>query len=140
MPQVHQDLQLYTSLMLKSFFVSDQLYGHILLSFVVEAFDSLTKTSFAKKFNDFKSVCDMVLNYYLVVSSLIVIAKVIGMKRRTLDLLGFNTKVVDLLVVENLSFFMVSQVAHEKFEGFSWSDWIFQVFYLLLKIFNCHSS
>ena len=72
--------------MLKSFFVSDQLYCHILLSFVVEAFDSLTETSFAKKFNDFKSVCDMVLNYYLVVSSLIVIAKVIGMKRRTLDL------------------------------------------------------
>jgi len=118
--------------MLKSFLISDQLYCHILLSFVIEAFDGLTETSLAQELNDFESVSYMILKYNLVVASLIVIAKVIRMEGGALDLLGFNAKVVDLLVVEDLSFLVVSQVTHEKFECLGWCDWVFQVLDLLL--------
>jgi hypothetical protein len=118
--------------MLKSFLVSDQLYCHILLSFVIEAFDGLTETSLAQEFNDFESVSYLILKYNLVVTSLIVVAKVIRMEGGALDLLCFNTKVVDLLVVKDLSFLVVSQVTHEKLECLGWCDWVFQVLDLLL--------
>ena len=126
--------------MLKSLLVSDQLDRHILLSFVVETFNGLAKATLAKEFNNFEPVCYVVFKHNFVVASLIVITKVIGMKRGTLDLLGFNAKIVDLLMVKNLSFLMVSQVTHEQFKSFGWSDGIFQVLYLLLQIFNRHSS
>ena len=80
MPQVHQYFQLDTSLMLESFLIPDQLNCHILLSFVIEAFDSLTEASLPQEFNDFKPVRDMIFKHYLIVSSLIVIAKVIRME------------------------------------------------------------
>jgi hypothetical protein len=47
---------------------------------VIEAFDSLTEASLPQEFNDFKPVRDMIFKHYLIVSSLIVIAKVIRME------------------------------------------------------------
>jgi hypothetical protein len=120
--QMHQYFQLYPSLMLKSLFIPYQLYSHILLSLMIVAFNSLTETSLAKKFNNFKSICDMVFEHDLIVTSLVVIAKVIGVQGRSLDLLGFNAKVVDLLVVEDLSFLVVCQVSHEELQCFSRGD------------------
>jgi hypothetical protein len=87
---MHQYFQLYPRLMLKSLFISYQLYSHILLSFMIVAFNSLTETSLAKKFNNFKSICDMVFEHDLIVTSLVIIAKVIGVEGRSLNLLGFN--------------------------------------------------
>ncbi len=80
MPQVHQYFQLYTSLMLESFLIPDQLNCHILLSFVIEAFDSLTEASLPQEFNDFEPVRDMIFKHYLIVTSLIIIAKIIRME------------------------------------------------------------
>jgi hypothetical protein len=45
--KVHQDFKLYTSLMLKPFLISDQLYCHVLMSLMIEALDGLTEAALA---------------------------------------------------------------------------------------------
>ena len=44
--QVHQDLELYSCLVLETLLVSDQLNRDMLLGLVVEAFDGLTERTF----------------------------------------------------------------------------------------------
>jgi hypothetical protein len=44
--QVHQDLQLYSCLVLETLLISDQLNRDVLLCLVVEAFDSLPERAF----------------------------------------------------------------------------------------------
>jgi hypothetical protein len=74
----------------------------------------------------------MIFNNNLIISSLIIVTKVIRMKRRAFDFLGFNAEEVYLLVVKNFTFFMVSQMTHEEFKGFGRCYWIPQVLNLLL--------
>jgi hypothetical protein len=47
--KMHQYLKFHASLMLKPFFVSYQLYRHILISLMIEAFDCLTEAPLAKE-------------------------------------------------------------------------------------------
>lgn len=54
--QVHKDLKLYSSLMVESFFVSDYLHSNELVSFIVIALNSLTKTTLTKKLKYFISI------------------------------------------------------------------------------------
>ena len=56
----------------------------------------------------------MILENNLIVTSLVVIAKVVGLLRATSDLVGSKTKEVNLFVVQNLSLLIVCKLAHEK--------------------------
>jgi hypothetical protein len=51
----------------------------------------------------------------LIVTSIIVIAKVIRMQRGPFDLLGSEPQKVNKLVVQDLTLFMICEVVHEQF-------------------------
>jgi hypothetical protein len=86
--QMHQNLKLYTSLMLEPLFVADQFHSHKLLSFMIKAFKSLSEAALPKKLNNFETVSNMIFHYNLIVSSLIVETEVVWMQWRSLYLLG----------------------------------------------------
>jgi len=86
--KVHQDLKLYSCLVLETLLISDQLNRDVLLGFVVEAFDSLPERAFPKELEDLKPVGNLVPYDYLIVTSIIIIAKVIRMQGGPFDLLG----------------------------------------------------
>ena len=84
---------------------------------MIQAFQSLPKTTLAKKFKNFKAEANVIFQYHIVVSSLIVIAIVVGMCRSSLDLFSIETEEVDLFVVKDFAFFIVSQVFQVKFQS-----------------------
>lgn len=84
--QVLQDPQLYTGLILESFFIPNNFNGNHLLLFVIEAFESLAEASAAQLVNHLVSVGQMIIHNYLVVPSFIIVAKIVVVERRALDL------------------------------------------------------
>ena len=58
------------------------------------------------------------------------------MQRGSFDLLCSEPQKVNKLVVQDLTLFMVCEVVHEQFEGFSWCDGVLKVRYLLLNVFK----
>ena len=89
--QMHQYLKLNTCLVLEALFVSNQFDGNTLLGFMVKALNGLTETTLTKEFNNFEPVSDVILHDNFVISSLIIITKVIWLHRRASYLLRANT-------------------------------------------------
>ena len=71
-----QDAQLNTSLVLILLFILDDLDGYDLISLVVEAFQGLSKTSLAEEIEHLEAIVDVVLEDHVVVTILIIIARV----------------------------------------------------------------
>jgi hypothetical protein len=112
--QVHKNLELNPSLMLKALFIPDQFHSNKFFRFMIKTLESLPKAAFTKELNDLKLIPYMVLKYYFVISSFIVVAEVIGLLRRTFDFFCPYPQIINLLIVENLPLFMVGQLIHEE--------------------------
>lgn len=84
--QVLKDPQLYTGLVLESFLIPDNFNGNHLLLFVIKAFESLAKASAAQLVKHLISVGQLILHNDLIVSSLIIVAKIVVVERRTFNL------------------------------------------------------
>jgi hypothetical protein len=78
--QILQDSQLDSSLVLEPFLVPDDFDCNHLLLLVVKALQRLAKTTAANFFKDFVAECKMVFHHDLVISALVVIAKVVLMQ------------------------------------------------------------
>ena len=85
--------------MMEPFLVSNYLHSNLLIGFVIIAFESLTKASLAKVVKYFISVGNMILQYNIVIPSLIIIPIVVFILWGPLDLLGLETKIVDFRIV-----------------------------------------
>lgn len=72
--QVLQCLQFDARLILKLLLISNNFDSHLLLRLVVQALDGLTETALAEEFEDLESVAEVVLQDYLVVAVLVVVA------------------------------------------------------------------
>lgn len=94
--------------MLEPLLVPDQLNCHQFFCFVIETFQGLAEAAFTEEFNYLKSESYVILHDNLIVTSLIVKTKVVGVKRGPLDFLGADTKVVYLLVIKDFTFLMIS--------------------------------
>jgi len=112
--EVQQYLELYASLMLELLLVSDDLDRYNLSSLVVNALECLSKRSFAQEVNYFKPVRNLVLQYHIVIASLIIIAAIvpfISLLRMlaALYLLGSWTQEVAHLVVQDLTLLVLRE-------------------------------
>lgn len=107
--EVQQDFQLNSGLVLELLLVSNDLDSDNFLGLVVEALQGLTKAALAEEVNDFEPEGDLVLEHYVVVSSLVVIPEVEGVGLGALDFFCFEAQEKDLLVVEDLALFILGQ-------------------------------
>lgn len=105
---MHQYLQFNSCLVLEPFLISDQLNCNQFFGFVIKAFQGLAEASFTQEFNYLKSESYVILHDNLIVASLIVKTKVVGVKRRTLNFVRANTKIVYLLIIKDFTFLMIS--------------------------------
>jgi hypothetical protein len=105
--QMKKNLELNSSLMLILLIVPDDLDRYCLSSFVVQAFQSLSKTTLSKEGNHFKPVGNMILDNHIVVTSLIIEAIVILQVFRTLYLFSTYAQEVTFFVVENFTLFIL---------------------------------
>lgn len=133
--QMHEYLELHAGLMLEALLVSDELYGHQFLRLVIEALECLAEAPLAQKLDHLEPKCDVVLEHHLVVASVVVEAKVVGMQGAPLDLLGPDTQEVDLLIVQDLSLLIVREVVHEQLQSLRRSDGELQLLELGLDVF-----
>lgn len=112
--EVQQYLELYTSLMLELLLVSDDLDRYNLSSLVVNALERLSKRPFAQEVNYFKPVRNLVLQYHIVIASLIIIAAIVPFisflrMLAALYLLGSRTQEVAHLVVQDLALLILCE-------------------------------
>ena len=90
--QVLEDAKLDTCLMLVSLLIFDDLYGHDLSCFMVQAPQSLAKAALSEEVDHFEPVVDVILHHYIVVTILVVIAIVVQLSRVfSLDLVSLKT-------------------------------------------------
>lgn len=132
-----KDFELHRRLMLKSFFISNNLNCHIFLSLMIETPQGLSKTSLAQEFKHLVSESDMILQYDLIVSSFIIVSVVILVKRGPFNLLSFSSHEVDFFRIKDLSLLIICKVLHEIFKSFSSSqrpdDFIVGIFFALIS-------
>ena len=105
-----QNFEFDTSLVLKALFVADNFNGHILLRLVIEALDGLAEAASAKHVNNLKSIANVVVHHDLVISTVIIVAKVVLQERAPFDFLGTFTHVVNLRILLNLNSFIICEV------------------------------
>lgn len=85
--EVLEDLQFHSSLVLELFLVPDELHSDQLVGLVVQTLNGLAEAPFPEELEDLKSETNVVFQDDLVVPSFIVIAIVVGVLGRPLDLL-----------------------------------------------------
>lgn len=129
--QILKNLKFYACLMMESLFVSYDLYCNKLIGFIIIAFQCLAKTTLSKKVQDFISIGKMISQNYRIISSVIVIAIVMGQKRRTFNLLSIQAKEVNLLLFQDFPFLIVCQIVNKEFKCFARSYRVLDLFYLL---------
>ena len=112
-----QDLELHTSLVLEPLLVADELDRDDLAGLVVHAFQRLAEAALAQELNHFEAVRDVVLQNHAVVAALVVVAAVVRLQRRPLDLVRRQSKEVHLLIVKDFAFFKVCQLVDEELQG-----------------------
>ena len=76
-PQILQDFELYTGLIVIFLLVLNDFDGDLSLIFVVYAPESSTKWSLAQKLHDFISVTNMISHDYLIVTLVVIISVII---------------------------------------------------------------
>jgi hypothetical protein len=84
--QVLKDLQLYPCLVVILLLILNHLQCHFFLSFMIKTLYRNPKRTLPKELHDFIPIPNMILNYYLVVPLMVIIAKVVLTLRRALDL------------------------------------------------------
>lgn len=115
--QMHKDFKFYSSLMLEALLISDELNSYEFLRFMIKALKCLSEAALSKELHDLKLVPDVILNYDLIVPALIIIAKVVRMLRGAFDFFRSNSQIVDLLIIQDFPFLMISELIHEKLES-----------------------
>lgn len=76
-PQVFQNFNFYTGLMLELFFWPDHFNSYEFLVFMIKTFDSLTKAASPQNLNNFKSIGQVIMLYYIVISIFIIISIIV---------------------------------------------------------------
>ena len=74
--QILQYFYLNSCLMLEFLFVSNDFQSKIFFSFKIINFQSLSKRSFSKRCNHFKSICSMISYLNLIISFVIIITEI----------------------------------------------------------------
>ena len=102
-----QETQLDAGLVLEALLVSDHLDGHHQVVLVVKALKGLSEAARAQLVEHLKAIGEVVLDNDLVVSTLVIEAKVVTQERCGLNLRRIKPQEVDLRVVLNLDLFIV---------------------------------
>ena len=136
---MQQDLELNTCLVLEFLLVPDDLDGDDLTSLMINALQGLAKRSFAQEVDDLEPVCDLILEYDVVVAPLIVVAAIILVVLAALDLLGSETQEVARLVVQDLALLVLGepwplQVMLQDLRPTQWQLWL--ICFDLLPLFS----
>jgi hypothetical protein len=123
--QMLQNLQLYSGLMLKLLFASNDFDCYDFSSKVILAFQRLPKAPLPKEVNHFKSVSDMIFEYDFVVAIFVVVSVVKVPSWNPFDFLRLETEKVHLWVVKKLGFFKVSDKTtfRIEFQGLTDLHW-----------------
>jgi hypothetical protein len=79
--EVLQNVKLDACLMLVSLLIFDDFDGHDLSCFMVEAPQSLAKATLSDEVDHFESVVDVILQHYVVVTILVIVATVVQLGR-----------------------------------------------------------
>ena len=95
----------FLSLAMESLFVSHHLQRYMCMKLVIVGFDDLTKTALAYNFENFISICDVIMWRVEVGPVLIIIAIVVGTTENSLPFLGILADKIYLRVVEYLMVF-----------------------------------
>lgn len=107
--EILQNFKLHTCLILKPFFVADNLDSHHLVFFVVKAFKCLPKTATADFVNDFVSESQLIFHHNLVIPSVVVITEVMIILARTLNLRGSEAEEKNFSIILDFYLFIIGQ-------------------------------
>ena len=107
--EVLQNFEFHSCLVLKPFLVSNNLDSHHLVFFMVKAFKCLSKAATADFINHFVSKSQLVFQHNLVISPVVIIAKIMIVLTRPLNLRGSETKEEYFSIILDFYFFIISQ-------------------------------
>lgn len=108
--QVKQDLEFYSSLMLELLLVSNDLDCDCFSSFVINAFQCLTKGAFPQEVDDLKPVGNMILQDHIIITAVIIISAIIINVLMAFDLFGSKTKIITSNIVKELTLFILRKI------------------------------
>ena len=108
--QVKQDLEFYSSLMLELLLVSNDLACHCFSSFVINAFQCLTKGAFAQEVDDLKPVGNMILQDHIIITAVIIISAIIINVLMAFDLFRSKTKIITSNIVNELTLLILCKI------------------------------
>jgi len=106
--EVLQDFKFDAGLMLKALLVADDFDGYHLLLDVVEAFEGLAETTAANLVEHFIAICKVIFQHYQVVSSFVIVSKVVAIKIRAFDLGSCKSEEKNFRIILYLNFLIVS--------------------------------
>ena len=112
--QVFQNADLFLSLPMKAFLVSDHLERNMLVTFVIVSFHDLTKTALAYHLEHLVPVGQVVMRDVSVRALIVIVATIVGRANDARPLLGVGANEVDLRVVEDFVMLVRSQFVHVK--------------------------
>lgn len=107
---MEQYLKLNPSLMLELFLFSNNLNSNDFTRLVINTFESLSKRSFTKEFQDLEPVKDMILQNYIIVTSFVIESTIVLFILVTMYFLCPKTKIVALFEIQYLTLFKVCQL------------------------------
>lgn len=107
--EMQQYFQLDASLVLELLFISDDLQGNDFFGLVVDALECLPKGALTEEVQDLEPVSNMILQDDAVIASFVIIAEIVLLLSRALDLLGSDAQEVALSVIEDFTLFVFSE-------------------------------
>lgn len=105
--QMCKHIHFNISLIVKLLLVSNNLQSNKLFVLMIETFQSLSKAAFSKRRYNFESKGDVVLEHYVIVTSLIIISIIKFIPDSCIDFLCFLANEVNFFVIKNFSLFMI---------------------------------
>ena len=103
---MNQNLKFNSSLVLELLLVSNDFDIYCLSSFVIDAFQCLSKGALSEKINDLKPVGNVVLQDYVIVSSFVIVSAIVLLISVAFNLFRSKPEIIAKLVIDQLTLFI----------------------------------